>query len=106
MGATFSEDHGYIHGRTEGLKGTTVHFDRPSHTGTENIMIAAAIASGSTNIVNAACDPEVDDVAEFLIGMGAKIKGAGTTQVSIEGVSNLKPAEVSVMPSEKPVFQF
>jgi UDP-N-acetylglucosamine 1-carboxyvinyltransferase len=98
MGATFSEDHGYIHGRTEGLKGTTVHFDRPSHTGTENIMIAAAIARGTTNIVNAACDPEVDDVAEFLIGMGAKIKGAGTTQVSIEGVSNLKPAEVSVMP--------
>jgi len=87
-----------MHGRTPGLAGATVHFDRPSHTGTENIMIGAALAKGTTHIINAACDPEVDDVARFLNAMGAKIKGAGTTQMLIEGVTSLRSAEVTVMP--------
>jgi UDP-N-acetylglucosamine 1-carboxyvinyltransferase len=98
MGTTFTEDHGYIHGRTEGLVGATVHFDRPSHTGTENIMLGAVLASGTTHIINAACDPEVEDVAAFLSAMGARVKGAGTTQVTIEGSTALKPADVTVMP--------
>jgi UDP-N-acetylglucosamine 1-carboxyvinyltransferase len=98
MGTTFTEDHGYMHGRTPGLEGATVHFDRPSHTGTENIMIGAALARGTTHIINAACDPEVEDVAQFLNAMGARITGAGTTQMKIEGVTTLRPAEVEVMP--------
>lgn len=98
MATSFSEDHGYIHGRTAGLVGATIHFDRPSHTGTENIMIGATLAKGTTHIINAACDPEVDDVARFLNAMGARITGAGTTQVKIEGVTSLRAAEVEVMP--------
>lgn len=98
MGTSFSEDHGYIHGRTAGLLGATVHFDRPSHTGTENIMIGAALAKGTTHIINAACDPEVDDVARFLNAMGARVVGAGTTQIRIEGMTSLHAAEVDVMP--------
>ena len=98
MGTQFSEDHGYIHGRSDGLRGQAVYFDRPSHTGTENIMIGASLAKGTTTIVNAACDPEVDDVACFLNNMGARITGSGTTQVRIEGVSSLRAAEIEVMP--------
>ena len=98
MGTSFTEDHGYIHGRTAGLTGATVVFDRPSHTGTENIMLGAALARGTTHVINAACDPEVDDVARFLNAMGARVSGAGTTQMAIEGVTQLKPAEVTVMP--------
>jgi UDP-N-acetylglucosamine 1-carboxyvinyltransferase len=98
MGTSFEESHGYIHGKAKELKGAMVYFDRPSHTGTENIMIAAALAQGTTTIVNAACDPEVGDVARFLVGMGAKVEGAGTSQIKIEGVESLRAAEVDVMP--------
>jgi len=98
MGTSFTEDHGYIHGRTEGLKGARVYFDRPSHTGTENIMLAGALADGTTSIVNAACDPEVEDVSRFLTAMGAKVKGAGTTSIQIEGVTELHAAEITAMP--------
>ena len=98
MGTTFEEAHGYIHGKTDGLAGATVYFDRPSHTGTENIMLGAALAKGTTTVVNAACDPEVEDVATFLKAMGAKVEGAGTTMIKIEGTKSLRAAEVEVMP--------
>jgi UDP-N-acetylglucosamine 1-carboxyvinyltransferase len=98
MGTAFTEAHGYIHGQCGQLKGANVHFDRPSHTGTENIMIGAALAKGRTTIVNAACDPEVDDVARFLNAMGARVSGAGTTLATIEGVPSLHAAEIDVMP--------
>jgi UDP-N-acetylglucosamine 1-carboxyvinyltransferase len=98
MRTTFSEDHGYIDGKTPRLTGATVYFDRPSHTGTENIMIGAALAEGATTIVNAACDPEVEDVAKFLIAMGADVMGAGTTQITIHGKKKLNAAEVTTMP--------
>jgi len=96
LGAEISEDSGYIIARARKLKGTTIHFDRPSHTGTENIIFGAALAEGTTRIVNAACDPEVVDVAEFLNKAGAKIHGAGTSTVIVEGVKALKPAEFKV----------
>lgn len=90
LGAEISEDSGYIIAKAKKLKGATIHFDRPSHTGTENLLFGAVTAQGTTTIVNAACDPEVVDVADFLISAGAKIKGAGTSIISIEGVENLK----------------
>jgi len=98
MQTRFTEDHGYIEGKTDRLTGATVYFDRPSHTGTENIMIGAALAEGDTTIVNAACDPEVVDVGNFLAAMGADVSGAGTTLVRVAGVKKLKAAEISVMP--------
>jgi len=93
LGAEISEDAGYIIARAKRLKGSTVYFDRPSHTGTENILFGAVTAAGTTKIINAACDPEVIDVADFLNKAGAKIKGAGTATIIVEGVRSLKPVE-------------
>ncbi len=93
LGAKIEEEHGYIDFRAEKLKGNIVYFDRPSHTGTENIMMAATLARGETTIINAACDPEVYDLANFLNSMGAKIYGAGSTLIKIEGVESLHGVE-------------
>jgi UDP-N-acetylglucosamine 1-carboxyvinyltransferase len=99
LGAKIEEDQGYVSATAkEGLQGTTIHFDKPSHTGTENVIMAACLAEGKTIINNAACDPEVVDLAEFLIRAGAKIKGAGSAIVEIEGVKKLHAVEHSVMP--------
>ena len=96
LGAQITEDAGYIIARAKPLKGATIHFDRPSHTGTENIIFGAVLAKGTTRIVNAACDPEVVDVANFLNLAGAKIMGAGTSTVTIEGVKSLKSLKYRV----------
>ncbi|MEW6015066.1 MAG: UDP-N-acetylglucosamine 1-carboxyvinyltransferase [Candidatus Zixiibacteriota bacterium] len=96
LGAQVTEDAGYIIARAKPLKGATIHFDRPSHTGTENIIFGAVLAKGTTRIVNAACDPEVVDVANFLNLAGAKIKGAGTSTVTVEGVKSLKAVKYKV----------
>jgi len=96
LGAEITEDAGYIIARSKKLKGATVYFDRPSHTGTENILFGAVTANGTTRIVNAACDPEVIDVTGFLNACGAKIKGAGTPAIIVEGVKSLKPANHKV----------
>lgn len=96
LGAQVTEDAGYIIARAKPLKGATIHFDRPSHTGTENIIFGAVLAKGTTRIVNAACDPEVVDVANFLNLAGAKIKGAGTSTVIVEGVKSLKAVKYKV----------
>lgn len=96
LGAQVTEDAGYIIARAKPLKGATIHFDRPSHTGTENIIFGAVLAKGTTRIVNAACDPEVVDVANFLNLAGAKIKGAGTSTIVIEGVKSLKSVNYKV----------
>lgn len=98
LGAEIVEERGYISARADRLTGSEIFFDRPSHTGTENIMMAAALARGETVIVNAACDPEVVDLADFLNRMGAKIKGAGTTRMEITGVEKLKATEYRIMP--------
>ena len=98
LGAKVTESRGYINATVKDLIGTEIFFDRPSHTGTENIMMAAALAKGTTVIINAACDPEVIDLANFLNKMGGKIEGAGTTRMEITGVKRLTGTEYSVMP--------
>lgn len=97
LGAKISEKSGYISAVAPALTGNDIFFDRPSHTGTENIMMAAVLAKGRTTIINAACDPEVVDLANFMNRMGAKISGAGTTRIEITGVKKLKAAEFNVM---------
>lgn len=96
LGAEISEKKGYVIAEAKKLIGGTIHFDRPSHTGTENILYGAVMAKNRTDIYNAACDPEVVDVAEFLNKAGAKISGAGTPHISIEPVKELKNIEYSV----------
>lgn len=92
MGADFSAEHGYVEGRCGRLKGGRIVFEYPSHTATDNVMMAAALAKGTTVIENAAREPEVSDLAEMLTGMGAQIDGAGTSRIEIEGVEELRPA--------------
>ncbi len=98
LGAKIKEEHGYVVASADRLTGNTIFFDRPSHTGTENILMSACLAQGKTTIVNAACDPEVVDLARFLNRMGAKIKGAGNSMVLVEGVKNLKAVEYTPIP--------
>jgi len=98
MGATISFDHGYLDA-AGGLHGTDIALDWPSHGATENLVMAATLAKGTTVIENAARDPEIVDLAEFLSAMGAKINGAGTTTITIEGTQGLRAAsEHTVIP--------
>lgn len=96
MGAKIKEKSGYVVAEAKQLIGGTIYFDRPSHTGTENILYGAVMAKEKTIIINAACDPEIVDVANFLNQAGAKIYGAGTTQITVEPVKKLKNIEYSV----------
>lgn len=96
LGARISEERGYVHASGKPLHGAEICFDRPTHTGTENIIFGAVFAKGQTKITNAACDPEIIDVANFLSRAGAKIHGAGTPTVIIEPVESLKPTEYEV----------
>lgn len=99
MGAKISLEEGYIFATARNLKGTKIYFDIPTVTGTENIMMAATLAKGTTVIENAAKEPEIVDLANYLIEMGAKIKGAGTSILTIEGVPELKPpSEYEIIP--------
>jgi UDP-N-acetylglucosamine 1-carboxyvinyltransferase len=98
LGAQIREEHGYVIASGKKLSGGVVFFDRPSHTGTENILMTACLSSGRTTIVNAACDPEVVDLARFLSTMGAKIEGAGSSTVHVEGVKRLKAVEYTPIP--------
>ena len=94
LGAKITEEHGYVDAKLDGkLKGGIIYFDRPSHTGTENIIMGAVFASGETTIINAACDPEVVDLINLLNLMGARIYGAGTGVIRIEGVKRLQSVE-------------
>lgn len=96
LGATISVEGGYVVAKAKPLKGAVIHFDRPSHTGTENLIFGAVLAEGTTQIINAACDPEVVDVANFLNSAGARVLGAGTSTVTIEGVKKLHPVKHTV----------
>ena len=96
MGAKVSERGGYIIARARPLTGGTIYFDRPSHTGTENVLFGAVFARGRTTIVNAACDPEIDDVAGFLAKAGAKIHGVGSPRMTIDPVKRLKPIDYRI----------
>ncbi|MTI81404.1 MAG: UDP-N-acetylglucosamine 1-carboxyvinyltransferase [Firmicutes bacterium] len=99
MGAEIKEKFGYITATTEsGLKGAEIHLDVPSVGATENLMMAATLAKGTTVLRNTAKEPEVEDLQKFLNSMGAKISGAGTDSITIEGVDELKPAEHTVIP--------
>jgi UDP-N-acetylglucosamine 1-carboxyvinyltransferase len=98
MGAEINIEHGYIHAQAKRLKGTRIFFDMVSVTGTENLMMAATLAEGVTVLENAAREPEVVDLANCLIAMGAKIEGAGSDTVSITGVEKLHGASHRVMP--------
>lgn len=99
LGAEITQNEGLITARTDGLKGSIFHFDFPTHTGTENIMTAACLAEGTTTLVNAACEPEVVDLACFLNKMGARISGAGTPVITIEGCTQLLAVEHEAIPS-------
>lgn len=99
MGAEISVEGGYIRGETNGrLKGARFAFEKVSVTGTENLMMAAVLAEGTTVLENAALEPEVQDLAAFLNTLGAKIKGAGTDTLTIEGVEALQGGHYSVYP--------
>lgn len=98
MGVTLSVEHGYIHAEASRLHGARILMDLVTVTGTENLMMAATLAEGTTVLENAAREPEVIDLANCLIGMGAKIEGAGTDLIRIEGVKELHGASHAVMP--------
>ncbi|HLU80157.1 MAG TPA: UDP-N-acetylglucosamine 1-carboxyvinyltransferase [Burkholderiaceae bacterium] len=98
MGAEISIEHGYVVARAERLKGTTIRTDMVTVTGTENLMMAAVLADGRTVLENAAREPEVVDLAELLIKMGARIQGHGTDRIVIDGVERLHGAHHSIVP--------
>jgi UDP-N-acetylglucosamine 1-carboxyvinyltransferase len=99
MGAVIDVSDGYIRARSDGrLKGARIFFDTVTVTGTENILMAATLAEGTSIIENAAKEPEVVDLAKCLIAMGAKIAGAGTDTITVEGVERLHCADYSVLP--------
>jgi UDP-N-acetylglucosamine 1-carboxyvinyltransferase len=98
LGADIKIEHGYIEAKAEQLIGSEIYFDTPTVTGTENIMMAATLASGRTVLRNAAREPEILALAEALNAMGADIQGAGTAVIQIKGVTSLNSAEISVIP--------
>ena len=99
MGAEFELSHGVLQARApDGLFGTEVYLEFPSVGATENIMLAAVLASGTTTISNAAREPELADLANYLNEMGAKVDGAGTSTIEVHGVSGLSPARHRVVP--------
>ena len=98
MGAEVEVKNGFIHAKCDRLKGARLVLDMVTVTGTENLMMAATLAEGTTIIENAAREPEVVDLANFLIAMGAKIEGAGTDKIIIEGVEKLQGTRYRVLP--------
>ena len=98
MGADVVVENGFIKARADRLKGAHILFDTVTVTGTENLLMAAVLADGETVLENAAREPEVTDLAQFLIGMGAKIEGAGTGTIVVQGVEVLGGTTYSVLP--------
>ncbi len=98
LGAKIGITHGYIEARAQKLVGNEIYFDVPTVTGTENLMMAAVLAKGTSVLKNAAREPEIVCLAEALNRMGAKISGAGTAFITIEGVERLEPTRVTVIP--------
>ena len=98
MGAEIDVSNGYIHAKAKRLKGTRLVMDIVTVTGTENLMMAAALAEGITTIENAAREPEVVDLADFINAMGGKVSGAGTDTITIEGVETLHGTRYRVLP--------
>lgn len=98
MGARFELEEGYILGRSRKLQGAHIHFDFPTVGGTENLLMAATLAEGETILENAAREPEVVDLARFLISCGAVIEGHGSSEIKIQGVSRLGGSHYRIMP--------
>jgi len=98
MGASIETAHGYVHASAERLNGARLVLEFPSHTTTDNLLMAAVRAKGTTVIDNAAREPEVADLAAFLNRMGARISGAGSSTIEIEGVDELSPVDHEVIP--------
>lgn len=98
LGATVTKGYGYVEVKCDELVGTKIYLDFPSVGATENILMAAVLAKGKTTIENAAAEPEIADLACFLNKMGAKITGAGTDMITINGVEHLRGTKYTVMP--------
>ncbi len=98
MGAEINIEHGMIHAKATKLKGAVIHFETQTVTGTENLMMAATLAEGTTTLGNAACEPEIVDLAHFLNQCGAQIIGAGTETIVIHGVKSLSGTNYEIMP--------
>ncbi len=98
LGARIELAHGYVEARADRLHGGRVLFDLPTVTGTENLLMAAALADGETVLENCAREPEVVALADALVAMGARIEGAGSSTIRIEGVAELKPLDRAVVP--------
>ncbi len=98
MGAVITQEHGYLEARTERLKGAHLVFDKITVTGTEDLLMAAVLAEGETLMENCAREPEVTDLATLLTAMGAKIEGAGTSTIKVQGVSKLHGARHRINP--------
>jgi UDP-N-acetylglucosamine 1-carboxyvinyltransferase len=97
MGVKISLSQGYVEANAKRLQGAEIYFETPTVTGTENLMMAASLAKGTTVLKNAALEPEVGDLARFLMAMGAEIEGIDTDVLTIHGVKELKPATYSIM---------
>lgn len=99
MGATVKIENGYVEASVKGrLRGATISLDTPSVGATENLMMAAALAVGTTVINNAACEPEIEDLADYMNAMGARVYGAGSPKIRIEGVPQLVGATHEIIP--------
>ena len=99
LGATIEQSHGYVEAQAPGgLRGGKIHFDRITVTGTEDVLMAAVLARGETVIHNAAREPEVKDLAELLISMGARIEGAGSSVIKVQGVERLHGTDHTIIP--------
>ena len=98
LGAEISSDGGYVVARAQRLEGARILFEKVTVGGTENALMAASLANGTTVIENAAKEPEVVDLAHYLIAMGARIEGVGTSVITVEGVDSLTPARHSIIP--------
>ena len=106
LGASIKIEHGYVEAQTDGLQGGPFYFDTISVTGTENLMMAAALSDGETLLENAAREPEVQDLANLLNKMGASIEGAGTDTIRIRGVARLHGADHTIIPDRIEVGTF
>jgi len=98
MGATITQDHGYLEAKADRLRGAHIVFDKITVTGTEDLLMAATLAEGETLFENCAREPEVTDLAALLIAMGAKIEGAGTSTIRVQGVAKLHGARHRINP--------
>ena len=98
LGASISIEHGYIEAKATRLVGNEIYFDMPTVTGTENLMMAASLAKGTSVLRNAAREPEIEALADALNQMGARINGAGTAIITIEGVKQLSSVDIKIIP--------